>query len=110
MSVAVVEEQPRARADAIDEQVEVSVAVHIGQRGAGREIGRHIQSCRSRDVREVPVAEVFVQGEMPFQRAYKDVAPAVPIDITEGDARAIEPNLVLGGIAAAERVGEIDSG
>ncbi len=109
MSVPVIQEEPRAGSDAVNQEVQSAVSVHVGKRGAGREIAGKIEAGRGGNIGETPPAKVLVQGNLPFIGADENVAQTVSINISEGHARAIKADLVLGGVLLTQGVGKVNA-
>ena len=80
-ALALVEEEPRAVAERVDDQVEVAVAVQIGEGGARRGQTRRSDASPASDVLEPPVSPVAVEGVRAGQVAEVQVAPAVAIHV-----------------------------
>ena len=110
MSMTIVQKQPRARPDAVNQQVQRPVAVHVGKRRTGREITRQIEAGRRGDISKSPAAQVPIKRQMPFERANENIAPTVPIDIPECNARPIQADLILRGVLVTESICEVQAG
>jgi hypothetical protein len=109
MPVTVIQEKPRAGPNAVDQEVECAVPVHIRKRGPRREIAGKIQAGRGGYIREPPPPKVFEERHMPFKGAHKNVAQTVPVNISQGHARSIEADLVIRGVLVTQSVGELDA-
>src|SRR5882762_1754928 len=98
-----------AVADGIDDQIEIAVAIQVGQRSPGGGQTGASHPGLGRDVLELPVAEIPVEGVGPIQCTEVEVAPAIPIDVTSGDPRSVEENLVGEVTRLRQGVGEEDA-
>ena len=82
----VIEEQPGSACDSIDDEIEVIIAVDVGECSArGSLIGTGNAGCVC-DRLESPIAEVAIEFITIVQAAEVKVAPAISINITGGDA------------------------
>jgi hypothetical protein len=110
MPATVIQEKPRAGANAVDQKVEGPVAIDVREGRARGVIARKIQARLGRYIREMPSAEVPKQRHMAFEGADEDIAPTVAINISQSYARSIEPDLILGGVFITELIGEVNAG
>jgi hypothetical protein len=60
MGVSVIQKESRSYSNAVDEQIEVSVAIHIRQGGPGGELATTIHSGRGGDVLESAMAGITI--------------------------------------------------
>ena len=88
LRLAVVEEEPRAGGDAIDEEIEVVVAIHIRERGAAGDLIR-ARGVTDGQFLEAPLTEIAIEPVRALQVAEVNIGPSVRIDIADGDARAV---------------------
>ena len=96
-AVAVVHEERDASGERADEQIEVAVTVDVGEHGArGMATGQR-DAGSGRDVFEVKVAEVAVQGVRALVARQVDVGKAVAVHVAQRDAAA------LGQVAVPQR-------
>ena len=109
-SLAVIEEQARAAADAIDQQIEVAVAVHVGKGGAGGGLIGAGHTGGGGNIGKVPIAQVAIERVGRVQAAEIQVREAVAIDVAGSDAGPVQKNLVGERSLLAEVIGEGDAG
>src|SRR6185312_2091839 len=75
-------------------EIEIAVAVDVGERAAGRmPVGRR-DAGRRGDVVEPPVASIAVELAPTLGRGEKDIRPAVAVDIAEADAGALAEDAI----------------
>ena len=91
---AVVNENVRAAAEGIDDEVQIAVAIQIDQRGAGGRQIRTGHACRLSNVLKFPMAQVAVEAVPTVEAAKIQVAPTIPVDVPRRDARAVEQDLI----------------
>jgi hypothetical protein len=89
MPFAIVKEQPRASADGVDQQVKSPITVHIGKNCPRRALAGASDAGLIGNVFKPPTAEVPIQAIVSFKTAEIQIAPAVAVDISSRDARAI---------------------
>ena len=106
---AVVDEERVRPAAGGDEQIEITVAVHVAERRAGARHTRRTDPRPSRDVFELPVTEVFEKPVVAVEAAQIEVAQSVAVHVTGGDARSIE-QVGVDHSRAGQPVGEPDAG
>src|SRR5437868_1779840 len=94
MTLAVVEENVRALADGVHNQIEVAIAVYIGKRGAGASAPGAGNTGFGGDIRKFPIAEIAVENVVAVDAAKINITPAVAIHIARGHAGAVEENLI----------------
>ena len=109
-AVPVVEKERHALAEGADEQVEVAVAVHIGEHGSRRVPPRQGDAGPGRDVLEAPVTEVLVQGVRALVARQVDVGESVSIHVADGHSAALREVAVLQCVLERDGVGEADAG
>ena len=85
---AVIQKRAGAAAQAVHQQIQIAVAVDVGEHAAGRELVRTGDPGPGRDVLEPPIPEVAIEHVVAFKPAEIDVHPAVAIDIAERHTRA----------------------
>ena len=105
-SVTAVEETQHAFTGRSDEQVQPSVAVHIGKHSTAIESRLELKARLGGDVFESPATEISKKGTLVIQAAEEQIHPAIVIEIACGDAGAIVQNAILGAGPIAESVGE----
>ena len=91
---AIVKEDVRAAADRIDNQIQVTVAVDISERCAGRIQSGTCYASRFSDVLKFPVAQVAIQDVRSVQPTKKQITPSITVHVPRGNAGTIEINLV----------------
>ena len=110
VSGSIVQEQAGAKAQTVDQQIEVPVAVDVHQDGARAGlVGTRCPSGLGLSL-ESPATPVEVQFVGTIQSCEVEVAPAVSVDITEGHARPVFQDAVVGHRGLANRVGHGDAG
>jgi hypothetical protein len=110
MALSVVMEGSRTATEAVDQQVEVSVSVEVGEVATGGILIRTSNTRTGRDVFKTPVAEVAVENIVAFKAAEIDIDAPVPIDVTQGDARTQFQQTVPGDSGFSQMVGETEAG
>jgi len=108
--VPVVQEQRHTAAQCADEQVQVAVAVHVGEHGARGVAPREGDASPSGDVLEAPASQVLVQDVRAFVARQVDVWPAVAVHIAQGHAAALRQVAVPERAVERDGVGETDAG
>ena len=111
MALAVVDEEAGARAEPVDEKIKVAVAIDVGEGRAGGVVagaGEGRVAAGGGDVCEAPVAQVAEQAVVAVEPAQEHVAPAVAVEVAEGDARAGEEVAIGDGPLVGQGVGEGD--
>ena len=109
-AVAVVHEERDASGERADEQIEVAVTVDVGEHGTrGMATGQR-DAGSGRDVFEVKVAEVAVQGVRALVARQVDVGEAVAVHVAQRDAAALGQVAVPQGTVDGDGVGEANSG
>jgi hypothetical protein len=94
MPASIVQEQVGSLADRADEQVEVAIAIDVGEHRAG---GIQIRTSHARtigDVREAPVAQVSVKHVGAIQATEIQIHHSVSVHVAGGHTRSIEQDLV----------------
>ena len=109
-AVPIVDEQRHAPAERADEQVQVAVAVDVGEDGAGREAPRHRDARLGRDVLEAPVAQIAVQGVRALVARQVNVGKPVSIHVAQGDPAALRQVAVPEGAVEGNGIGESNPG
>lgn len=95
-AAAVVEEESGARGDAVDQQVQVGIAIHIDQHRAGGHLA-NTGGLADRHGLEAPLAQVAVELVGAVQTAEVEVWPTIAVHVADGHARTI----------VGHRVGEV---
>ena len=109
-AVAVVDEQRHSPAERADQEVQVAVAVDVGEHGAGRVAAGHRDAGRRGDVLEAPVAQVAVQGIRALVAGEVDVGAAVSIHVPQRHAAALRQVTVPERAVERDGVGESNAG
>ena len=94
VALAVVQEDRVRPARREQDQIEVAVAVDVGERGTGRVAVARADAGRLRDVLELPAAEIPVERAAALRAAEKDVDEPVAVDVAERDAGALPENAI----------------
>ena len=104
-TAAVIEEKPGSHADAIDQQVEIPVAIDIHQSGRG---GTLVGTSDLRQVHgfKTPLTPVAEQPIRPLQIAQIHIGPTVAIHIADGHAGPVVGHGIGQIQVARHRVGE----
>ena len=110
MALSVVMEGSRTATEAVDQQVEVSVSVEVGEVATGGILIRTSNTRTGRDVFKTPVAEVAVENVVALKAAEIDIDAPVPIDVAQGDARTQFQQTVPGDSGFSQMVGETEAG
>src|SRR5260221_5770038 len=97
MPFAVVQKKPGPAATGIDEQIQIAIAIDIGQHGPSGELPLASHTGLGGDVLEPPVAQVFVEDIPALQITKIKIAPSVAIHVAGGNARTISQNAVSHG-------------
>ncbi len=92
-----------------DQEIEVTIAVHVGEDCAGRVPSGQGQ-CRCCHLAEPPAAQVQVERVGAFGVAEVEVGKAVFVHVPDGNAGTIRQKLVLEECGIADPVGEADPG
>ncbi len=108
--MTIIEEDVRAAAEGIDQQVEVTVAIDIGKDGPGRFQAVAGDTGGLRHFFKPSAAQISIEGIGATEATEIEIAPAIAIDITGGHAGAIDEDLVEGGLIVGQEVGELNSG
>src|SRR5436309_2968533 len=95
MSATIVKKQPGAAANRIHEQVQVAVAIHVGEHRPRGELVGTSDACLCRNIFKLPIPEIAIEYIRPFKAAEINIAPAVPIDVAKGETGAIFQHAVL---------------
>lgn len=108
-AVAEVDQQGIGSEEGGDVEIGPSVAIDIGRHGAGGdEVGEGDASLGG-DIGEAPAAEVAVQGAAALFVAHEDVAPAIAVEVGQGDPRTVH-EIPSGAVTGwGELVGTIDA-
>ena len=106
----IVKKEPRANTDAVDEQVEITIAIHICQNSASGILILTGNTCGSGEILKFPISQVAIERVGPIQPAEINVAQPISIDISQRDTGTVEPNLVFCRLRIGKMVSEIDSG
>ncbi len=106
---AIVEENVRACANGIDDEVEVAVAIEIDESGASAVDMGEGDAGLSGDVFKFPVAEIAVEHVVSAHAAEIEIAPAIAIHVAGGDAGAVKQDLVCEMAFDREQVGKVDT-
>ena len=99
-----------ALANGGDEQVGAVVAIDVGKRGAANGEILELETDLGRDVLEVPLAEVAIEGGAAFEGGKEDIGTSVIVDVGGGDSRAVVEGAVGSGGGFVEGIGEGDAG
>jgi hypothetical protein len=105
---AVIEIKMGSLANRIDDQIEITVSIDVGQHRPGRIQSRTGDTGRGRDVLELPVAEIPVEGIGSIQTAKVEIATSVAINVPGRHARAVEIDLIGQMARRRENVCEIN--
>ena len=108
--VPVVDEQRHATPQRADEQVQVAVAVHVGQHRSRGVTPRQRDARLGGDVLEPPATQVAVQNVRALVAREIDVGKAVPVHVAQGHAAALRQVAVPERAVEGDRVGEVDAG
>src|SRR5258708_29226692 len=90
MSLAIVLENSGAASHGIDQQVQVAVAVNVGENRAGRILVSTTDPGGVGDVLKSPIAKIAEEFVVAIEAAEVEVAKAVAIDIPERDPGAAQ--------------------
>ena len=94
MAAAVVDENRRAAPDGIHKQIQIAIAVEVGERATGGiEMGQ-LKPGGVRDVLKPPAPEIPPQRTASAEARKEQVDESVAVDVPGGDAGAVEKNLV----------------
>src|SRR6266571_5147382 len=92
-AVSVIQEETGAHTNSVDQQVQVAVAIHVRERGAGGKLSGTCHAGTGSNVGEPPSAKIPVEGVVAFQTAEIDITQSVAIHVTERDPGAVEADL-----------------
>lgn len=111
-ALAEVAEELDAVAEGGDEQVEVTIAIKVGEGGSGGgpALAGEADAGGIGDIGEAVVPEIAIEAVGAGDGAEVEVAEAVAIDITGGDAGAVHEVLVAEDEGGGEVIGEVDTG
>jgi hypothetical protein len=109
-SVTVIGEDVSALTDAVHDEIEVSVAIEVGERGTGgaHPLARH--AGRGGHILEPPAAQVAVEHVGIIDAAKVNVAKPVSIDVTQSHAGPVQVDLVGQISVQGECIGELNAG
>ncbi len=107
---AVVEEQAVGAAQGGEQQVEVAVAVDVGEHGAGGEALGGGHAAGGGGLGEAPGALVEVEGVGALDAGEVEVGPAVGVHIPNRHPRAVHQEPVLERAGLADPVDEVETG
>ena len=108
--MSVIQEETGAHTNSVDQQVQVAVAIHVRERGAGGKLSGTCHAGTGSNVGEPPSAKIPVEGVVAFQTAEIDITQSVAIHVTERDPGAVEADLVFGSLGIAQHIGEVNAG
>src|SRR5437879_1780219 len=95
MTFAIVFKNPGAASHRVDQQVQVSVAVDVGENGACRILVSATDTGGVRDILKPPVAEIAKERVVPAIEATKiNITETVAIHVPQSDARTIQQVLI----------------
>src|SRR6266513_6288701 len=95
MTLAVVYENPGAASHRIDQQVQITVSVDVGEDSARRILASATDAGGVRDIFKVPVAEIAEEFVVvAVETAQIDITQAVAVHITERNPRTVQQILV----------------
>ena len=92
--LAIVEKNMGALAHGIDDQIEIAVAVEVGQQRAARIHSRAANASAGGNVFKAPVAEVAVERVVTFKPAKINITEPVAIHVSSSYSATVEQNLV----------------
>ena len=110
MALSVVMEGSRTTTEAVDQQVEVSVSVEVGEVATGGILIRTSNARTGRDIFKTPVTKVAVENVVAFKATEIDIHTAVAIDVAQGDARAQFQQTVPGDGGFSQMVSKTEAG
>jgi hypothetical protein len=105
----VIEEKADTAIEGGNEQVGVAIAIEVGEGGAGGVLVGAGDTGGGGDVFESAVTEVSVEGVIGFEAAEIEIRQAIAIDISGGDAGAIEEVAIEDGAIGGDAIGEGDA-
>src|SRR5262249_2093943 len=83
MSFAVIQEQSCPATERVDQQIKVTVAIHVGNCRTRGILTRTRDSGGLSDVLKLPVPEVAIQNIVAFEAAEIDVAKSVAVHVSQ---------------------------
>ena len=110
LALTVIEKTARPAADGVHEQIQITVAIEIGERRAGRVLIRAGHARARGDVCKLPAAQISVERATALQPREENVATPVAIHVAQRDTRADEANLILRHAPVGKVIGEMNSG
>jgi len=94
MRFAVIDEDVRSFSHRVNDEIEVAIAIDVGERGPRRIGIGHGDAGRCCDILELPIPEIAIEDIRSVQGTKVEIAPAVTVDIAGGNARSVEQDLV----------------
>src|SRR4051812_22314087 len=94
MPFAVVEEETSSTSERINDQIQITVAIHIRERRARRALAGAADSSFTRDIDELPIAEVSIKRIGMFERAKVEVDRPIAVDVPRRDPGAVQKDLI----------------
>ena len=88
--LAIIYENVCSASQRIDDQVQIAIAVDVGQNRAGRVQGRAGHPGRSRHVLEFPTTKIVVEHIRPIQSAEVKIAQTIAIHVPGSHTRAVD--------------------
>ena len=109
VSVSVADPQLDRPAECADDEIELAVAVHVGEGGAHRAHERRVDPALRGDVGEPEVAVVMIQRRGALERREKNVRQAVTIHVADRYAGTDQQVSVGQRVCVGDGVGMIES-
>ena len=104
-----VDEAGHRTATGRNQQVQSTVAIQVREHRTRAGLSRTCRAARQRDIRELPVAEISIEGIGAIEIAEVQVTPAVPVEISRRQARAVQEVVVNFRPGQGKCVGEEDA-
>jgi hypothetical protein len=107
MALTVIQEKTGAGANPVNQQVEITVAIDVGENRPRGILAKASDSRLLSDVLEPPSTQIPVEPVAAFESAEIEVTPAISIHVATRDTRTIQADLIFSSFGVAKDVGEV---
>src|SRR5205809_7588362 len=94
VSFAIVEENVAASSKGVNDQIEVAVAIDVGEAGAGGIQAGAANPGGGGYIFEMPVAEIAEEMTASTETSEEEIAPSVTVDVARGNTGTVQENLI----------------
>src|SRR2546426_9323553 len=109
MAFSIVEKKSSARGNAIDQQIQITITIDIGEGGAGRKLSS-ARCCSYIHFFKAPIAKIAIEPVGALQTAKVNVRPSISVHIADRHPGTIVCNSVGQIGIALEHIRKPDSG